>query len=446
MAKRLITALFHFFSFSLVAQNLSKIDSLQNTLPNATPPNQVQILLQLNDELLGFDTEKSIKYAQEALQKAQNIQDKVLLASALTSLANAYLQRSANKDIQEAFKNYTQALNLLEKDSSSEAEKAKAKVLSGLANVYFQWGEYKEASLLNLESLKLREKYQDDYGKARCYNTAGIIYDALSDYKQAVVEYTKALNIYEKLKKKREIAGVLDNLASSLKLQLQTSENASPDFSQIIDYYNRSLKISEELQDYFAISRTLNNLGILAQSQKDYEKAQKYYEKSLESAVLCKEKQGLANTYANLARLYGEKEQWNDALRFYEKALEIADEAQAKQELFLIFRERSKIYAQKGDFQNAYTDLLASNVLEKQLNDLENLRVINNLTSKYEVEKYKKEIEKLRYEAIIREQENQIFWGFAGFIIFLAAVSAFFYYRQSQLKEKLNQANKAKLS
>jgi tetratricopeptide (TPR) repeat protein len=446
MAKRLITALFHFFSFSLVAQNLSKIDSLQNTLPNATPPNQVQILLQLNDELLGFDTEKSIKYAQEALQKAQNIQDKVLLASALTSLANAYLQRSANKDIQEAFKNYTQALNLLEKDSSSEAEKAKAKVLSGLANVYFQWGEYKEASLLNLESLKLREKYQDDYGKARCYNTAGIIYDALSDYKQAVVEYTKALNIYEKLKKKREIAGVLDNLASSLKLQLQTSENASPDFSQIIDYYNRSLKISEELQDYFAISRTLNNLGILAQSQKDYEKAQKYYEKSLESAVLCKEKQGLANTYANLARLYGEKEQWNDALRFYEKALEIADEAQAKQELFLIFRERSKIYAQKGDFQNAYTDLLASNVLEKQLNDLENLRVINNLTSKYEVEKYQKEIEKLRYEAIIREQENQIFWGFAGFIIFLAAVSAFFYYRQSQLKEKLNQANKAKLS
>ncbi|PKQ70421.1 tetratricopeptide repeat protein [Raineya orbicola] len=446
MAKRLIITLFQFIVFSLEAQNLSKIDSLQNILPNATPPNQVQILLQLNDELLGFDTEKSIKYAQEALLKAQNIQDKVLLASAHTSLANAYLQRSENKDIQEAYKNYTQALNLLEKNSSSEAEKAKAKVLSGLANVYFQWGEYKEASLLNLESLKLREKYQDDYGKARCYNTAGIIYDALGDYKQAVVEYTKALNIYEKLKKMREIAGVLDNLASSLKLQLQTSENASPDFSQIIDYYNRSLKISEDLQDHLAISRTLNNLGILAQSQKDYEKAQKYYEKSLESAVLCKEKQGLANTYANLARLYGEKEQWNDALRFYEKALEIADEAQAKQELFLIFRERSKIYAQKGDFQNAYTDLLASNVLEKQLNDLENLRVINNLTSKYEVEKYKKEIEKLRYEAIISEQENQIFWGFAGFIIFLAAVSAFFYYRQSQLKEKLNQANKAKLS
>ncbi len=234
--------------------------------------------------------------------------------------------------------------------------------------------------------------------------------------------------------------------SSSLKLQLQTSGNATPDFSQIIDYYNRSLKISEELQDHFAISRTLNNLGILAQSQKDYEKAQKYYEKSLESAVLCKEKQGLANTYANLARLYGEKEQWNDALRFYEKALEIADEAQAKQELFLIFRERSKIYAQKGDFQSAYTDLLASNVLEKQLNDLENLRVINSLTSKYESEKYQKEIDKLRYEATIREQENRIFWGFAGFVIFLAVVSAFFYYRQSQLKEKLNQANQSKPS
>lgn len=445
MTKRFI-ALFQWISFSLWAQDISKIDSLQSALPNAHTETQVQILLQLNDELLGFDTPKAIRYAQEALKKAQTLENKVLMASSHTHLANAYLQRSEAKDIQEAYKNYTQALNLLEKNSSEQAQKAKAKTLSGLANVYFQWGEYKEASLLNLESLKIREKYQDEYGKARCYNTAGIIYDALGDYKQAVVEYTKALNIYEKLKKKREIAGVLDNLASSLKLQLQTSENATPDFSQIIDYYNRSLKISEELQDHFAISRTLNNLGILAQSQKDYEKAQKYYEKSLESAVLCKEKQGLANTYANLARLYGEKEQWNDALRFYEKALEIADEAQAKQELFLIFRERSKIYAQKGDFQSAYTDLLASNVLEKQLNDLENLRVINSLTSKYESEKYQKEIDKLRYEATIREQENRIFWGFAGFVIFLAVVSAFFYYRQSQLKEKLNQANQSKLS
>ncbi|MCS6794987.1 MAG: tetratricopeptide repeat protein [Raineya sp.] len=431
---------FLFFCEITEAQNISRIDSLQSALVKSNPKEQVSLFLQLNDEYLGFDTEKAIKYAQEALQKAQSLQDKVLIALAHNHLANAYLQRSGSKDIQEAYKNYTQALNLVEKDNSPEAEKTKAKILSGLANVYFQWGEYKEASVLNLQSLKIREKYQDEYGKARCYNTAGIIYDALGDYKQAVVEYTKALNIYEKLKKKRETAGVLDNLASSLKLQLQTSETASPDYSQIIDYYNRSLKISEELEDHLAISRTLNNLGILAQSQKDYEKAQKYYEKSLESAVLSKEKQGLANTYANLGRLFGEKSRYDEALRFYEKALQIADEAQAKHELFRIFKERSKIYAQKGDFQNAYSDLLAANILEKQLNDLENLRIINNLTSRYEVERYQKELDKLRYEATIKEQENQIFWGFAIFLIFLATISAFFYYRQAQLKGKI--ANK----
>lgn len=435
MLKKILLLL---ISSSLLAQNLSSIDSLQKALPKADPRTQVLILLQLNDEYLGFNTEKSLLFAKEALQKASQIQDKVLMALVHNHIANAYLQRSSNNDTQEAFKNYNQALNLLEKNSSAEAEKTKAKILSGLANVYFQWGEYSKASFLNLESLKIREKYKDEYGKARCYNTAGIIYDALGDYKNAVKEYTQALNIYEKLKKKREIAGVLDNLASALKLYLQTSNTPNLDYSQVIDYYNRSLKISEELQDSQAISRTLNNLGILAHSQKEYDKALKYYEKSLENAFPTKDRQGLAYTYANIARLYGDKEQLEQAITFYDKALQIAQESEAKQEIFQILRERSKIYAQKGDYANAYTDLLASVMLEKQLNDIEHLKAINKLTSKYEAEKYQREIEKLHYQATIEKQENQIFWGFISFVLFLAVISALFYYRQAQLKEKSN--------
>ncbi|MFN3316159.1 MAG: tetratricopeptide repeat protein, partial [Raineya sp.] len=427
--KSIFFLLFNFFlCFSIFGQN-TKTDSLQSLLSQQTSKEAIGSMLKLGNELLLDSPEEAIKYASFALQKADSLNFIEETITARNLLANAYLQRLQAGDIKEAFKLYTQNLEILEnKNLNTNEELEKARTLSGLANIYYQWGEYKEATLLNLQSLKIREKLKDEFGMARCFNTSGVIFDALGEYKKAIVEYTKALNIYEKLKKKRETAGVLDNLASSLKLQIESSGEKNPDFSQIIDYYNRSLKISEDLKDSTGISRTLNNLGILAQSQENYSKAQKFYEKSIEIALLSKEKQGLASTYNNLARLYQEQNLLDEALFFYEKALEIADETQSKYELYVTLKERSKVFANKGMFDEAYSDLQASNILKEQLDEAENLRTINNLIGRYEIEKFQKENEKLKYEATIQSQNNKILWGFGAFFLGLSIIVALFVY------------------
>lgn len=429
-----------FCSLNEVFCQQSSTDSLLQLINRQTGKEAISTTLKLGNELLSEKPEEAIKYASIALEKARSIQFRIGEIEALNLLANAYLQRLQTGDIKEAFKLYTQNLETLEnKNLNANEELEKARTFSGLANIHYQWGEYKEAILLNINSLKIREKLKDEFGMARCFNTAGVIYDALGEYQKAILEYTKGLNIYEKLKKKREIAGVLDNLASSLKLQIESSGEENPDYSQIIDYYNRSLKISEEINDTRGVSRTLNNLGILAQSQKNYSKAQKFYEKSVETALNAQEKQGLASTYNNLARLHLEKNLLDEALFFYEKALEVADETQSKYELYVTLKERSKVFAAKGLFDDAYSDLQASNMLKQQLDEVENLRTINNLVGRYEIEKFQKENEKLKYEATIQSQNNKIFWGFGAFFLAIILLTALFYFRQNQLNDKKNQ-------
>jgi tetratricopeptide (TPR) repeat protein len=444
MKKNLLFFLVFCF-FSKVSAQINRQDSLLNLLAKQNDQEALSAAIKLGNELLLASPDDAIKCASIALQKAVNLGLKPREAEARNLLANAYLQRSQAGDIKEAFKLYTQNLETLEKNNrpSQEEELEKARALSGLANIYYQWGEYKEATLLNIKSLRIREKLKDEFGMARCFNTSGVIYDALGEYKKAIVEYTKALNIYEKLKKKQETAGVLDNLASSLRLQIEISKEENPDYSQVIDYYNRSLKISEEINDTKGISRTLNNLGILAQSQKNYSKAQKYFERSLETALRAKEKQGLASTYNNLARLHQEQDLLDEALALYDKALEAADEAESKYELYVTLKERSKVYALKGLFTDAYSDLQASNTLKAQLDEAENLRTINSLMGRYEIEKFQKENEKLKYEATIQSQNNKIFWGFASFFFAIAILTAIFYFRQHQIQATHNKKLKA---
>ncbi|MDX1904753.1 MAG: tetratricopeptide repeat protein [Thermonemataceae bacterium] len=431
--------LFHslfFISFLSFGQK-NRIDSLQRALKINSGEKEIRTLVALSEEWLSYEQENSFKYAFIALQKAQTLNFKEGELAAKNMLGNAYLLRAEIGDIKEAYKAYQYVLDATEKSKKENEERERAKAMSGLANIHYQWGEYKEATSMNLASLKIREKYKDIQGEARCYNTSGLIYDALNDYKSAAIAYTKSLNLYEKIQKKHEIAGVLNNLAASLKLDIETSQqgNLPIDYSQVLDYYNRSLKISEEIGDKLGISRTLNNLGVLYQSQKDTDKALKFYEKSLEVTLSTESKQGLASTYNNIAKIYRENDQWKEALGYYEKALQTADDAESKFELYNTLKERSSLYAEQNLFQEAYSDLLAANVLKNQLDEIENLSMVNSLNSRYELEKAKKETALLRYQNQIKEQEQQIWWGFAGFIFVITALVAVFWYRQSQLRK-----------
>ena len=97
------------------------------------------------------------------------------------------------------------------------------------------------------------------------------------------------------------------------------------DYTKALDYYQRSLKINEEIGDKKASASTINNIGIIYKQQGEYPKALKYCNKGLkisqEIGALLKEKQACKCLY----EIYKFQGNTNEALVYIEKLNIIED-------------------------------------------------------------------------------------------------------------------------
>ena len=95
------------------------------------------------------------------------------------------------------------------------------------------------------------------------------------------------------------------------------------EWDKALEFYERSLKIDQELGDKQGISNSYNNLGILYKDKGEWDKALECYEKSLEMNEELGDEQGISSSYGNLGILYKDKGEWDKALECYEKSLEM---------------------------------------------------------------------------------------------------------------------------
>ena len=86
-------------------------------------------------------------------------------------------------------------------------------------------------------------------------------------------------------------------------------------YEKALEYYEKSLKISEEIGCKKGMGKSYNNIGNIYLNQGNYEKALEYYEKSLKISEEIGCKKGMGSTLGNIGLIY--HNQGN-----YEKALE----------------------------------------------------------------------------------------------------------------------------
>ncbi|MCK5168653.1 MAG: tetratricopeptide repeat protein, partial [Bacteroidales bacterium] len=61
-------------------------------------------------------------------------------------------------------------------------------------------------------------------------------------------------------------------------------------------YYQKSLKIYQNLENTLGIAKIYNNLGVLSHNQGDFIQALEYYQKSLELRQQVGDKEGMGKT------------------------------------------------------------------------------------------------------------------------------------------------------
>ena len=139
------------------------------------------------------DNNKALKYLQNTITIAKELNKQVDLAYALKSLGELSIELKQHK---QAIKYFGQGLQILKLHKDLNAE---AFTLIGLSHSYLSLKDPEKALTFSLKALKIANDLNNNEICWFCYNNLAITYEALMDYKQANDYLKLSLKLHEQM-------------------------------------------------------------------------------------------------------------------------------------------------------------------------------------------------------------------------------------------------------
>jgi adenylate cyclase len=188
---------------------------------------------------------------------------------------------------------------------------------------------------------------EKQYLKAQAlgYNTQGVSCWLKSNYPKALDYYQRSLKIYEEIGDKKGIANSLNNIGMIYKAQSK--------YPKALNYYQRSLKIAEEIGDKKGIASALISIGNIYNAQSNYPKALDYYQRSLKIYEEIGNKQGISSALNNIGVIYRTQNNYPKALDYYQRSLKIYEETGNKPGISSSLNNIGTIYRAQSNYPKA---------------------------------------------------------------------------------------------
>ncbi len=229
-------------------------------------------------------------------------------------------------------------------------------------------------------------------------NILGITNSNLSDYDSALEYYEKSLKIREEIGDKAGIAFSLGNIGN---IYLRWGK-----YDSALEYLEKSLKIEEEIGDKAGFAKSLNNIGNIYLRWGKYDSTLEYLEKSLKIREEIGDKAGIADTLNNIGLIYSNQGKYDRALEYLEKSLKMFEEIGDKAGIANSLNNIGLIYDNWGKYDSALEYYEKSLRIEEEIGDkagiansLNNIGLIYNSWGKYDrVLEYHEKSLKIREE------------------------------------------------
>lgn len=350
--------------------------SLLKILPDDT--NKVNVLNELSWTLKYNNPDTAVILSIQALSIAEKLSVSSVKELALggkkgvsSSLGNLGAYNFLKGDYSKALDYYFKAMKV---DEELNNKKRIASHYGNIGIVYRNQADYSKALEYYLKALKIDEELKNSpdktlelagkKGMATRLGNIGIVYDEQADYQKALDYYLKALKIDEELNNKNGMAIRLGNIgvvyfnqAEEFR-QLSDTAKTNEYYSKALDYYQKTLKMDEVLENKNRISYDLGNIGNVRHKQGDlmYQRGDKmraseyysfaldYYRKALKMAEELENKNGIALHLGNIGSLYSSLEKYNDAYTNLYKALAISDSIGAQDFVKYNYEQLSTLY------------------------------------------------------------------------------------------------------
>ncbi|MCB9198071.1 MAG: tetratricopeptide repeat protein [Flavobacteriales bacterium] len=141
------------------------------------------------------------------------------------------------------------------------------------------------------------------------------------------------------------------------------------DLPTALNYYDKSLKLREELGDKEGMANSYNNIGIIHRNQGDLLLALDYYDKSLEILEELADKKGMANLYNNIGYIHANHGDLTLALDYYGKSLKIQEGLGDKRGIAKSYNNIAYIIENQGNKALALDHLDKSLKLYEEIGD-----------------------------------------------------------------------------
>ena len=438
----------------------SGIDTLRQKIQQTTGAERAGFLIEFTAKTWRSDPAMGIRYADEAIEIAQRLNEYELEAKALE-------QRALIFSIQDshfvALEDYLAALEI---NRSLGSKSGEADILHGLGNLYLDQGNYRKALDYYFQSLRLKEDLEDNVSRAHTLTFIGVVHERREEWESAIEFYLQALSLSEEAKDFKEIAITSGQAANALQ-KTGRSEEA-------IAVFKKALDAADRLGSSHAKATILLDMSRLYQSQKAYEDAIRVNKQEVESArqtgSLFLEAQGLENmggiysemgnaakaikyleaarsifdtlnigesairTRIQLARTHLNSSNYEEAVTFARQALERAGKETPYEVRFTILQVLNEVQIKQGNYQEVIriqNELLA---LKDSAYSREQEQQISEMRTRYETQQKEREIALLQKE---NEREVLVRNAFAGGSL-LVIIIGFLIYNRQRLKINKN--------
>lgn len=190
---------------------------------------------------------------------------------------------------------------------------------------------------------------------------SGILSHDQGEYETSLNYHNRSLIISKELNDKTGIAGTLNSLGA-IESDMGNNEKAQ-------EYYFESLALRKETGDKFDIARSLNNLGSAAYEIGDFEKAQKFYNESLEIKRSIGDQYSVAETLSNLGNIAYAQGKYEQAQNFQEECLALNREVGNKNGMADSLNNLGKTKYTLGKYEQARKYYEESLTIQNEIGD-----------------------------------------------------------------------------
>lgn len=368
------------------------------------------------------DYESAIDAMNEALENALQLKDYGLVSACYVRLAMAH------SNLSEYDKAKQLTLRALQTAKKSDDWNALSYAYSRLGNVYYFENNLDSALIqyLKVDSIfSSNNEIETSLGGA--LSNIGGIYMEINDSIRALEYYKKSKSVYQQLDDLEGVQHINVRLAE-LSEKMQNNQAVINYLREPLEFYSRNGNKKE-------LTNIYNLLGYSHYQSGDLNLAKEYFDYSIKLAIEIGDNFTYAKALVGKAEIDHVKGRYGPSLSNFKKAYKLCDSLGITHNKSGILRQMALIYTKQGDVQNAskyYEEYIDLNDSLVKVRAQENVRT---LETKYQTEKKEQEIELLKSENALAEQQKRnqrnILLGGIG-ITSVAGIFLFLLYRNRQ--------------